>query len=306
MSVNVQLPEWPASFEDAASHTELVVLADVVSVRQGTDIAEDPAFPDYRMPTQLTTIQVVKDYKGPVTPGQSLVVYQPGIGMVTDLSSPLWSDDIRGCNTMLISADDEPFYQAGERYVLALTPVVFSEEVKGLQPDPFPEGMVRTPWLGRLLVGPEGTASSGETLDEIEGRIAALFGGEYATPTSVPTPAPPYPIPTPAPFPGDFQVTLFATPQEGTAPLIVQLRATLSGGPDNSYELYCTGESWDFGGGIRMERIPDCVEWTPEARIRRSFTTEYTYEQAGTYQIRLQVGEGAHSLASNGVTIEVR
>jgi hypothetical protein len=112
-----------------------------------------------------------------------------------------------------------------------------------------------------------------------------------------------YSTPTPAPFPGDWRLTLSAVPEEGSAPLIVKLQATLAGGPDNSYELYCASAQWDFGDGERMDYLPDCVIWTPESRVQRSFTTEHTYARPGNYQVGLSVDPG---LTSNPVTVEVR
>ena len=133
-----------------------------------------------------------------------------------------------------------------------------------------------------------------------------------ATPLPTVTPAPPgfptmMPVqtPSPAPFPGDFKLTLDAVQAQGAAPLSVTLRATLTGGTDNSYELYCSGWTWEFGDGQMMMTTPDCGPWSSDIQIQRTFTTEYTYKQPGTYQARLKIGGRAGTLESNVVTIEV-
>lgn len=114
-----------------------------------------------------------------------------------------------------------------------------------------------------------------------------------------------YPTPTPGPFPADFQLTLVATPAEGKPPLHVMLTARLTGGRDESYELSCVGETWDLGNGESMGRSGSCVQWTPFTRVRRTYTAEYTYQQAGAYQVRLQLGRGDYHLDSNVVTVVV-
>lgn len=133
------------------------------------------------------------------------------------------------------------------------------------------------------------------------------------TPLPTWTPAPPgtlpptpFPLPSPAPFPGDFVLSLSACVVQGSAPQRVLFSATLTGGPDNSYELYCTSTSWEFGDGQGIISSPMCVPWSPEARVPRVLTMDYSYEHAGTYQARLRVGGQAGGLTSNDVTVEVR
>ena len=95
-----------------------------------------------------------------------------------------------------------------------------------------------------------------------------------------------------------FRLLISADPLAGPAPLKIRLRGTLMGGPDNSRDLYCAPARWDFGDGKKMEWLPDCLAWTPGARIQRSFETEYTYDRAGSYPVHLSIFAGATALTA--------
>lgn len=146
--------------------------------------------------------------------------------------------------------------------------------------------------------------------------LSPSAGPTALTPTALPlptyTPAPPdwvrptaYPTPTIGPFPADFELTLTSNSLEGPAPLQVRFTATLTGGRDDSYELYCVGETWDFGNGEGMTTSPLCVEWTPEMRVIRTYTTAYTYKRPGTYLVRMRIAHGPYEINSTVVTVVV-
>jgi len=181
--------DWPQSFEEAVPRAELVVLADVVSVKQGPDWVGNPEVND-RHPTQRITLHVVKAYKGTVGQGEDLVLFQGGNG--------LYQGHISVQEQVLMVNENDPLYQAGERYLLALQPLdaLVPEEVRQWQPQPWQAGMVQTLWSGRLLVNQDGTVTGvvadaagraaprdtlGKTLEEFEARIAAA---RTATPTA--------------------------------------------------------------------------------------------------------------------------
>ncbi len=128
------------------------------------------------------------------------------------------------------------------------------------------------------------------------------------TATAVPPGSPtwtPVPTPSPASLPGDFKLALSACAlQDGGAH--VMFNATLTGGSDNSYEFYCPNPDWQFGDGSGEMAFVDCWSWSPDIRIQRTFTTDYTYKRPGTYRARLQIESRGGTLESNTVTIEVR
>lgn len=89
--------------------------------------------------------------------------------------------------------------------------------------------------------------------------------------------------------PGPFELSLSATPVAGK-PLTVRLIAELTGGPDNSQDLYCQGTRWQFGDGMGGTIMPGCIVWTPSATIPRHFEQTYTYEKAGVYEVTFTYG----------------
>ncbi|MFN8492841.1 MAG: hypothetical protein U0350_34880 [Caldilineaceae bacterium] len=162
--------------------------------------------------------------------------------------------------------------------------------------------ILRLPLLIGLLFGIVACAETGP--------VPPLRNSPLPLPTWTPAPpeaAPPtaYPTPTSALFPGDFRLTLTAKPLIGKAPLSVSFSARLTGGRDNSYELYCAGASWAMGNGVDIQVSPDCVQWTPAASLSRLYTTDYTYEQPGVYLARLHLEGNEQGLSSNSVLILV-
>jgi hypothetical protein len=189
-------PEGFSSFEEMVHRAELIVLADVKAVKQGPDyvspIIGTSATEHY--PTQRVTLEAAKVYKGDAVPGQTLTLYQEGVGVTRSIQFP-WP--------VFRINENDPVYERGERYVLMLWPVPVGEEIKPYQPEPWQEGLfgVVHP-AGRMRLNADGTVTSvldsfgtnGKTSGEIEARIAAAVA------------APPYPatyngVPLPMPRP---------------------------------------------------------------------------------------------------------
>lgn len=147
----------PRTFEESASHAQLVVLAEVVSVKQGPDFMApiEGTNEVTRHPSQRVLLQIVKTYKGAARPGQKLTLYQGNTGMTE--ARP--AGDQPPTPILLLNENDPP-YKVGQRYLLALMAVVLPEQIKKIQPEPWPAGMVTVSCsAGRLLVNPDGTLS---------------------------------------------------------------------------------------------------------------------------------------------------
>src|SRR3990172_4580066 len=150
-------------FEEMVNRADLIVLADVKSVKQGPDFVSstgyhEPAHVD-RVPTQRVMLNVVK-------------VYQGYVGVT-------WSGKWRLPFFMI--DENDPVYKRGERYVLMLIPAFIPEELKPFQPEAWQEGMVVIVYPeGRMHLNADGTVTSaldtfgtnGKTLEEIEEKIA--------------------------------------------------------------------------------------------------------------------------------------
>ena len=73
-------------------------------------------------------------------------------------------------------------------------------------------------------------------------------------------------------------------------PRTFQFVAEAIGGADNNPELYCVGNTWDFGDGPPLSVSPSCTPWTSESKIQRRYENTHAYEKAGLYEVRFTVG----------------
>ena len=154
---------------------DLIILADVKSVKQGPDWVvpiEPPDFID-RQPTQRITLEVVKVYKGDAAESKTLTLQQFHTGIIRFYQFPLPAFQVN---------ENDPVYKRGERYVLMLGIVSMPEELKPYQPEPWQEGMFAPVYPeGRMLLNENGRVTSvldtfgtnGKTLAEIEEMIAS-------------------------------------------------------------------------------------------------------------------------------------
>jgi hypothetical protein len=178
-------PPQRESFEEMVNRAELIVLADVKAVKQGSDYIAPIVGTDsfYRIPTQRVTLEVVKLYKGDVSQGQRATLYQGGVGITRLYQFPFPALQIN---------ENDPVYERGERYVLMLRLVPIEDYVKPYQPEPWQEGMFIVIYPeGRMLLNVDGAVTSvldnfgtnGMMLEEIEemiatATIAAKFSSE--------------------------------------------------------------------------------------------------------------------------------
>jgi hypothetical protein len=104
----------PQTMRQARDHAKAIVLAQVVSVRQGEDLvvpaAGEPDGMD-RVPTQRVTVKVLQSFKGAAAPNQQLVLFQTG-GAVTNAEGERVNMFLQG----------DPAYAAGQQYLLMLVP----------------------------------------------------------------------------------------------------------------------------------------------------------------------------------------
>ena len=164
------------SFEEMVNQADLIVLADVKSVKQGPDFVssigdQEPAHVG-RVPTQRVTLDVVKVYQGDAAPGQTLTLFQGYVGVT-------WTGNLQLPFFMI--DENDPIYKRGERYLLMLIPASIPEEFKPYQPKPWQEGMVMIVSAERRMrLNEDGTVTSvldtfgtnGKTLEEIDEMIA--------------------------------------------------------------------------------------------------------------------------------------
>ena len=171
-------PPLRESFEEMVNLADLIVLADVKSVKAGPDWVSPSTHPDqsvqsvHRTLTQRITLEVVKVYKGDVLESKTLTVQQFHTGVTRFYQFPFPAFQVN---------ENDPVYKRGERYILMLIPVSMPEELKPYQPEPWQEGMFTPVYPeGRMLLNENGRVTSvldtfgtnGKILEEIEEMIA--------------------------------------------------------------------------------------------------------------------------------------
>ena len=96
----------PASVDEVVQRAEVIVRGRVISVQQGEDQVAQLPQEEHRRPTQLVKVQVGTVYKGAVSPGTTISMFQNG-GFNAKL----------GANEFF---EDDPRYLVGQEYVLFL------------------------------------------------------------------------------------------------------------------------------------------------------------------------------------------
>ncbi len=103
------------------------------------------------------------------------------------------------------------------------------------------------------------------------------------------------------------KLELKASPKTGFAPTRVTLRGQLTGGPDDYEEFYCPTVEWDWGNDTTSEQTYDCDPWEAgKTEIKRRFTTQYVYNNPGTYTVRLILKKRGETVVAANTRVQVR
>ena len=98
-----------------------------------------------------------------------------------------------------------------------------------------------------------------------------------------------------------------ATPPVGFSPLRVRVVVDVRGGADDYAEFYCPSVEWDWADGTVSESSEDCNPYQPgKSTIRRRYTAEHTYRQAGQYQIYFRLKQKDRVVGAGNGTVQVR
>lgn len=151
----------PASLAEARAKAEQIVSVTVMSVQAGPDIVTpakgEPDGVD-RIATQRIVVQVAKSFKGTAKTGELLTLFQTG-GVV--------STAVPGDTHPRLVVDGDPFYTAGEQYVLLLVP-----GPQGTLRIIAPEGRYKIDAKGNLT-----SAAHGTVVDQVKTQGIAAFTG---------------------------------------------------------------------------------------------------------------------------------
>ena len=95
-------------------------------------------------------------------------------------------------------------------------------------------------------------------------------------------------------------------PRQGFTPLNVAFHVTLTGVAVDDPEYYCLKEEWDFGDDSKSTETPNCEPYTAGTQVKSEFFAEHVFDEAGSYGVRLILGEGNKKLQTRKFTVAVQ
>jgi len=102
-------------------------------------------------------------------------------------------------------------------------------------------------------------------------------------------------------------LSLKATPPIAFSPARVRVVAEIRGGADDYQDFYCPSVEWDWGDGTVSENTEDCEPYEAgKSSIRRRFSTEHTYRQAGNYKVFFRLKRKDKTVAATSASVQVR
>jgi len=102
-------------------------------------------------------------------------------------------------------------------------------------------------------------------------------------------------------------LSLKATPPVGFSPLRVRLVVDVKNGANDYQDYYCPGVQWDWGDGTVSENSEDCDPYEAgKSAIRRRYSVEHVFRQAGTYQVFFRLKQHDRVIAAISANVEVR
>ena len=102
-------------------------------------------------------------------------------------------------------------------------------------------------------------------------------------------------------------VSLKANPPVGFSPLRVRASVDLRGGSDDYADLYCAAVQWEWGDDVTSENSEDCSPYQAgKSSIKRHYTAEHIYRQAGAYKITFRLKQRDRVVAAGTANIQVR
>ena len=102
-------------------------------------------------------------------------------------------------------------------------------------------------------------------------------------------------------------LSLRVTPPVGFAPLKTRLVVEVRNGDDDYADFYCPTVEWDWGDGTVSENSEDCDPYQAgKSEIRRRYSVEHVFRQAGTYQVFFRLKQRDRVIAAISANVEVR
>lgn len=102
-------------------------------------------------------------------------------------------------------------------------------------------------------------------------------------------------------------LSLKASPAISFAPARIVIVAEVKGGANDFEDFYCPSVDWDWGDDTNSTADTDCEPYQPgKSEIKRRYTIEHRYKDAGAYKITLKLRKGTKIVASANAQVQVR
>ena len=102
-------------------------------------------------------------------------------------------------------------------------------------------------------------------------------------------------------------ISLKASPAISFAPARIVIVAEVKGGANDFEDFYCPSVDWDWGDDTNSVADSDCEPYVPgKSEIKRRYTIEHRYKNAGAYKITLKLKKGDRIVGSANAQIQVR
>jgi hypothetical protein len=102
-------------------------------------------------------------------------------------------------------------------------------------------------------------------------------------------------------------LSLKATPAISFAPARIVIVAEVKGGSNDFEDFYCPTVEWDWGDDTTSTVDSDCAPYSAgKSEIRRRYTVEHRYKNAGAYKIILRLKKGEKIVAAANAQVQVR
>ena len=102
-------------------------------------------------------------------------------------------------------------------------------------------------------------------------------------------------------------LSLKATPAISFAPARIVIVAEVKGGSNDFEDFYCPTVEWDWGDDTTSTADSDCEPYSAgKSEIRRRYTVEHRYKNAGAYKIILRLKKGEKIVGAANAQVQVR
>jgi hypothetical protein len=102
-------------------------------------------------------------------------------------------------------------------------------------------------------------------------------------------------------------LSLKAAPPIAFSPARIRTTVDVRGGADDYQEYYCPSVEWDWGDGTVSENTEDCDPYEAgKSTIRRRYSGEHTYHQAGNYKVFFKLKRKNKVLAATSTNVQVK